>query len=793
MNRLYFLFLLLAAWLGATESAWAQNAPPPLVPPRLLTQETIGYPEGAQGEAVVVVELTIDTGGAVAQAIIVSGEKPFTTAVLARAPTWRFVSARRGDVDVRARVRMRIEFHPPPPPVPSAPHASAPPTRRTAVVIEREEEVSVRGRQEPGKITFTGGEVRQMPGAFGDAFRMMEALPGVTPIVSGLPFFYVRGAPPGNTGYYLDGIRIPLLYHFALGPGVVHPGLIDRVDFFSGAPPAQYGRFSGGILAGYTRPPATELHGEWNVRLVDSGGMVEAPFAGGRGSVLVGGRYGYPGLLASLISPEVTVSYWDYQARASYALTNRDTLTVFAFGSSDYLGSIKEDYQTKKKTEEQLFKTGFHRLDLRYDHRLGESGKLRLALTLGADESGADIQGDSKVGNGRLRSVGLRTEIEDRLGPNLRVRAGADVVWDYSDLLDPDGNRLSPEESPYSILYAPRNDVTLGAYADAAWRISRRVELTAGLRADVFTSRRIDQPVIHILDRQHPIGAPATATVAVDPRISARVLLMPKLTYLATFGITHQPPSTLIPIAGLGFTERRDHLQTAFQASQGLELALPLDFTATANVFLHEYRNLSDATASCGEIPIGDWDNPCLTRRVRGRAYGFEFLLRRALTKKLTGWLSYTLSRSTREGLLVGTSTHAQIEVPQTVPAEFDRTHVFQVIGAYDLGHHWRAGLRFMLYSGRPRPRFDDDGNPSTLPTDTRFPPYYRVDLRLEKAWKIGRTGRIAFVFEGLNVTLNKEVINIECKSKSFGGPRSCEEQKIGPVAIPGIGVEGSF
>ncbi|WP_394841472.1 TonB family protein [Pendulispora brunnea] len=791
MKRLYFLFLFLVAWLGGTGPAWAQNAPPPLVPPRLLTEETIAYPQGAQGDAIVVVELTVDTGGAVTQAIIVSGEPPFTSAVLGRAPAWRFVPARRGDVDVRARVRMRIEFHPPPPAqnAPNAPTPNRPPAR-----IEREEEVSVRGRlQEPGKITFTGGEVRQMPGAFGDAFRMMEALPGVTPIVSGLPFFYVRGAPPGNTGYYVDGIRIPLLYHFALGPGVIHPGLIDHVDFFSGAPPAQYGRFSGGILAGYTRPPATDLHGEWNVRLVDSGGMVEAPFAGGRGSVLVAGRYGYPGLLASLISPEVTVSYWDYQARASYALTNRDTLTIFAFGSSDYLGSIKEDYQTKEKREEQLFKTGFHRLDLRYDHRLGTSGKLRLALTLGADESGADIQGDSKVGNGRLRTVGLRTEIEDQLGPNVRVRAGADVVWDYSDLLDPDGNRLSPEESPYSILYAPRHDVTLGAYADVAWRPSRRVELTTGLRADVFTSRRIDQPVIHILDREHPIGAPATATVAVDPRIAARVLLMPKLTYLAAFGITHQPPSTLIPIAGLGLTERRDHLQTAFQASQGLELALPLDFTATANVFLHEYRNLSDATASCGEIPLGDWDNPCLTRRVRGRAFGLELLLRRPLTRRLTGWLSYTLSRSTREALLVGTGTNAQVEVPQRIPAEFDRTHVFQLIGAYDLGRNWRAGLRFMWYSGRPRPRFDDNGYASNLPSDTRFPPYYRIDLRLEKTWRIGRTARIAFVFEGLNVTLNKEAINIKCKLDAPDRPRTCEEEKVGPVAIPSIGVEGSF
>src|ERR1700730_4968261 len=67
------------------------------------------------------------------------------------------------------------------------------------------QEVTVKGvRPEPDRHEMTGGEVRQMPGSFGDAFRAIEALPGVIPIVSGLPYFLVRGAPPGNTGFFID-------------------------------------------------------------------------------------------------------------------------------------------------------------------------------------------------------------------------------------------------------------------------------------------------------------------------------------------------------------------------------------------------------------------------------------------------------------------------------------------------------------------------------------------------------------------------------------------------------------
>src|SRR5688572_4455728 len=76
------------------------------------------------------------------------------------------------------------------------------------------DEVRVRGvvaphEREAPKTSLDGREARQMPGAFGDAFRAIEALPGVTPIASGVPYFFVRGAPPGNTGYFIDGVRVP--------------------------------------------------------------------------------------------------------------------------------------------------------------------------------------------------------------------------------------------------------------------------------------------------------------------------------------------------------------------------------------------------------------------------------------------------------------------------------------------------------------------------------------------------------------------------------------------------------
>ncbi len=204
----------------------------------------------------------------------------------------------------------------------------------------------------------------------------MEILPGVTPIVSGLPFFYIRGAPPGNVGYYLDGVRVPYLFHVAVGPSIVNPALVERVDLYSGGYPAQFGRYAGAIVSAETTAPRDDFHGEGNLRIFDAGAMVESGFADGRGTAMVGGRYSYTGALFSLISPTLHLDYRDYQARITWNLTPRDQIGLFAFGAYDLLAQTDTN-----NIETIVFGSEFYRFDLRYDHRFTDGSKLRWAAT----------------------------------------------------------------------------------------------------------------------------------------------------------------------------------------------------------------------------------------------------------------------------------------------------------------------------------------------------------------------------------------------------------------------------
>ncbi len=802
--------------VASAQSAATDASANGITPPRPIDTASVVYPPGAHVDAAVVLEVTVDVEGHVAGADAIEGEEPFASAALAAARTWTFVPAQRAGKAVSARIRLRVEFHAPARAeprsnVPSAEtkpaaHPAEPPT---LVPID---EVVVRGsRAEIAETTLGGAEVRQLPGAFGDAFRAIEALPGVTPLVSGLPFFFVRGSPPGNVGYFIDGVRVPLLYHIALGPSVVHPGLIDHVDFFPGGYPARFGRYAGGILDGETLPPATHAHGEGNVRLFDAGALAEAPLLDGRLTALVAGRYSYTAAIVQLIAPDTRVGYWDYQARLAYELTPKDRVSLFWFGSFDEID--ERDRQTVDDGQGNLtesltdfypvFKTEFHRLDLRYDHETAR-GHVRLAATLGVEDSlaGSGPTQHTSVGASNLA---FRSEGEERLNAETKLRYGADVLL-YHYSIDTGQSAMLDVRS----LYPDRNDVMVGAYADTIWKASDRVEVVPGLRVDAFTSRLASQgqqPAANDMTMALP-GAMSNATAAlgVDPRLATRFTASRRVTWVTTFGVSHQPPSLFVPIPGLTLGRLNGGLQTSFQTSQGVEVALPLEISLTATAFLHDYLGLTDATATClgNSTDLSQASNDCLAERVSGRAYGVEILARRDLTKRVTGWISYTLSRSTREthGLTVPSSSLAGspgVLGPspnlQEIPAEFDRTHVLNVIGALDLGKGWRAGARVLFYTGRPySPQVR--GIPVPPFDSLRLPAFYRLDVRLEKRWRAFGTGELALVIEGMNVTLNKEAVGVTCKNDGTLLPLkldTCEPQMIGPVAVPSIGLEGAI
>jgi hypothetical protein len=232
---------------------------------------------------------------------------------------------------------------------------------------------------------------------------------------------------------------------------------------------------------------------------------------------------------------------------------------------------------------------------------------------------------------------------------------------------------------------------------------------------------------------------------------------------------------------------------------------LPADITLTTTGFYSQFWGLTDLSASCFQFSVDRVEPPpepglvappyvCPNNQpVRGRAYGLELLLRRSFSKRLSGWLSYTLSRSTRQARFI---TPTGGEDTAKVASDFDRTHVLNAILGYDLGRRWRVGSRLLFYTGTPYSRLE--GSLAVPPYNARRnPAFYRVDVRLEKRWRLGKTGSIAFVVEGQNVTLSKEVssLGMDCEGQMTAQAETttCKYSTIGPLTIPSVGVEAFF
>jgi TonB family protein len=786
LGRWLLPFALLCQERPCRAQAPAPKDAPALTRPVAKAPLHVAYPDGASGDGSVVLELLLDEHGVVSGVTVISGDEPFASAAAAAARGFQFEPARRGELALSARIRVEVFFTPPAEPTEEVPATEVPPSsdkppasvargvevrKHTPLSVETMEIVVLGERAEPATTSLGRAEVRQIPGTFGDPFRAIEVMPGVAPIATGVPFFFVRGAPPGNVGYFLDGIRVPLLYHAALGPSVIHPGLIQRVDLYSGGYPARFGRFAGGIVAAETTPPKETLHGEANLRVFDAGALVEAPFGSrGQGTALVAGRYSYTAAILSLVAPEVDLTYWDYQARFYYDVTPKLRLGLFSFGAFDKFLALDSE------GERQGAATQFHRIDLRAELRPSARTQAKFALTLGVDRT--EAPGDDGLPDTRLEDhlLAARASLQHQLGAKAQFRTGADFSVDEYEIAA--GGDVLDNERERQLL-GTRKDVASGLYADLVFEPTPGVRVTPGVRADIYSSRGV-------------------TLLAIDPRISASFAASRRVTLEHTFGIARQPPSFVLPVPGFQLSDLGDGLQRSLQSSAGVVVRPGRSWQLTGTLYHNVFLNMTDALGAelaRDESELTNDRDSRVDARVLGQSYGLELSAKRPLTQHLAGYFAYTLSRSTRS---VGAAKAL---------AAFDRPHVLHAAAAYDLGKRYRVGARLSAYSGMPAELEDDnqdDGGADDRPgsgdngdddepagprgTFQRAPPFFRLDLRFEKAWPIGKDGAsLALVLELLNATLSKETIEYECR------PSGCTGEVIGPVTVPSIGLEAFF
>ena len=582
-------------------------------------------------------------------------------------------------------------------------------------------------RAEVSRTTLSGPEITRIPGTFGDPFRVVSVLPGVTNVAGLLPL--------------LDRARLEPRHHR-------HPA--RRRAPAADVPPAGWAerrapgddrphRLLPGRLPGHVR----RLHGRHHRRhhargapderrvdidltLTQAGALVREPIEPLHTTVTVAGRIGYPGVLLSLLAPNVSLAYWDYQARLDFG-SERNHFVAFFFGAEDELKLRPAPTQPLQT----VARFTFHRMDFRYQHGTTDANEL-VRIVFGYDDSflgngngGTQIAGDTGLGNG-VWSVNPQVRAHRALRRWLTLDAGAES-YDHAINHPPPASNAPQSQAAMDVanLFNPNGFYTqTGAFVQAIVTPAPRLRVIPGVRADLYDER---------LD-----GGGGVTQTSVDPRLLARYHLTDAgrgdVWVKGVVGRYHQPPRLFIPVPGLEASSLNLGLLASTQYSVGAEAALARAIEIDVNAYYNSMDPIlfdlavnptatdlqpPQPTMPPDQVPHNPMSqsdrtlNGLFTKRV-GRSYGLEVLLRRRSADGLFGWVSYTLSRSERLG-------------PQGWQLfDFDRLHVLNLVAGQRLPRNWEVGARVLYQTGTP---LTTVFGTNVARSDAQF----RVDLRLDK------------------------------------------------------------
>lgn len=773
------LFSALLSLLLATP-VLAQDAPaepvrtPPAVleaPPVVLPADAEPLPDGTSVELI----LTITAEGTVSEAELVAPVRPdVDPIVLEAARAMRFTPATRDGVAVPSRIRFRYA-------VSNAPVEPAETETETGSETEPETETesgtgtgtgtetesgtgtstgtegteapppedeeaelgveAVIDRPEAGaatRITLTGAELSTVPGTFGEPLRVVASLPGVARSPFGLGFFLVRGANFQNTGFFVDGFPVPILYHFGAGPAVISSRLVERLRFYPGGYPVSLGRFSAGIVSIETgEPEAESIHVEGEIDLLRASVLGVLPFDEGRGSIAVAYRRSYYDLLVPLFIQGLYVAYQDYQIRASYRFDDHLTASVFVFGSDDVLdnsGALGGNATSANSNTSIGYE--FQRGIARLEWDLGNGGSLRLSGAIGRDRTtfGSRVAGQAEqqfnIGGWLL---GLRLDAILPVTDWLTINTGFDLQGQTFDIDVTAPLPTGLGEYPRPIfdpqLVSIRSTVARGlpaVYAESVLRLDP-LEISAGIRLELLRYGSLTD-------------------VAPDPRAVARWTIIPEVVAKVATGLFTQAPTAFQTISLAGNPGLAP--QRAWQTSLGLEMDFPLDIEAEVTGFYSQMFDIARFSQSVVPGPGGMPRREFFRADQEGRAWGLEVLVRRPVEEGFYGWLSYTLSRSER------LNPNGNWE-----PFAFDQTHVLNLAASYSFDG-WRFGARFQLATGRPTlsvcgTSYDADAveyDPTFCDRGDRLPTYHQLDVRIDRDFNIDNVVTGTIYLDVLNV-----------------------------------------
>jgi Carboxypeptidase regulatory-like domain/TonB-dependent Receptor Plug Domain len=594
-----------------------------------------------------------------------------------------------------------------------------------------------------------------------DPIRSLTLLPGVSLSSDASTAFSVRGGAADQNLFLLDEATVYNPSHILGFLSTFNADAIDNFTLYKGAIPSRFGgRLSSVIDVRQREGNANEFAGSASIGLLASRATLEGPLPKHSGSYMLAARRSYADLFARFASDtairDTRAYFYDLNAKASVRLGGSGALLFSGYlgrdlfsGSSDFgagWGNRSGTLRWNQAFGGRLFSKATAAYGI-YDYRLQIVTGLQDSIAWTSNIRSIDVKLDQTLYVSPSNTIEFGGQLTDQsIRPGDLVPSGASSIFQRRQI-------------------ERRRTLLPALYLGQELQLGPRIALRYGLRYAGWSRRGAgtiyqyvnNAPVVYndALSRfepgvlrdstQYGSGARIAGGGGVEPRMSARVMVGAQSSVKASYARTQQ---FLLLVSNTNSVSPLDvwepagpHVksQAADQFAIGYSRNTP-GWELSAESY---YKRVARA------VDFIDGSDILLNPRIetqlvqgQGRAFGMELLARRT-AGAVTGWVSYTLSRS--ELRFTSPSGSGGIDDGHWYAGPFDKTHNLAVVAMRPLGKKWIAGATFTLASGLPTTfpasRYAIDG---LLVTEFgrrnggRLPLYHRLDLSATSQFRRG-------------------------------------------------------
>jgi len=652
---------------------------------------------------------------------------------------------------------------------------------------------------EMGVMKLDPKSVSSVPVLFGekDIIKIFQMMPGVKSAGEGNSGFYVRGGGSDQNLVLLDEAPVYNASHLLGFFSVFNSDALKDVTLYKGGMPAEYGGRASSVMdIKMLDGNSKKFSARGGIGLISSRLTIEAPIVKDKGSFIISGRRTYADLFLKLSKDEdikkSRLYFYDLNVKANYQLNKKNRLFLSGyfgrdnFGLADFFG----------------FDWGNATGTLRWNHIVND--KLFSNTSVIYSNYGYRFQfkaGDSDVKfTSAIRDWNVKQDFSYFPNPNNKIKFGVNAI--YHTFIP--GEVESDYESFTDTKLTRRYALEGGVYVQNDQSITERFGIQYGLRYSFFdnmgegTSYTFDEEGAKTSETNYKKWETIKMYGGFEPRISAKYELTKtssvkasvnrayQYLHLLSNSTSSQPTDIWVPssnnikpqiadqISAGYFRNFKDNTYEFSVEGYYKTLKNQIDYRNGANLF---FNNEAE-----GELVFG-----------KGRAYGAEVFIRKQ-TGKLTGWVSYTLSRSLR--------TFKDINEGKEYSARQDRIHDISIVAMYELTPRLKISANWVYYTGSavtfPSGKYEINGIAVPYYTERngyRMPAYHRMDLglTLDNKKKAGKNYESSWNFSIYNLYARENAYSITFR-RNEDNPQQMEAVRTALFKIvPSITYNFSF